>query len=176
MRLRRCWLLLLGMLLFSSPGTVLAVDGGIAEDMPVERLLSKRAGQEPFNGCSYNRGYRDGFKAGLQEGAGGVSSDRQVMEEILNQRSIFLYLSFITGMLLGAFGVVLFWGKSKVAPRALLLCLMTAGLLAGCCAPLPVRPCRWSSKRERQYWWKIRLHGLLAPVMMIQRSSWNCWI
>lgn len=153
MKLRRYWLLLLlGMLFFSSPCAVLAVDGGAAEDMSVERLLSKRAGQEPFNGCSYNRGYRDGFKAGLQEGAGAVSSfpaGRQVMEEILDQRSIFLYLAFITGALFGALGVVLFWGKSKVAPRALLLCLMTAGLLAGCAtkahdpmnaAPVPVPP------------------------------------
>ena len=42
---------------------------GAREDIPSmmgEPLLTRRDGGDSFNSCSYNRGFRDGFKRGVQ--------------------------------------------------------------------------------------------------------------
>lgn len=128
---------------------------GVADEAPLpllappkERgLLTPREVQpprvqpEPFNGCAYNRGYRDGFKAGLAERAKNGAFLNDEHEQLLNIAviSCVAAVAFIFILLLIAVAVLLL---PRIGGRGLclLLCCCFALCGSGCSTKTEPRP------------------------------------
>lgn len=98
-----------------------------------------RVQPEPFNGCAYNRGYRDGFKAGLAERAKNGAFLNDEHEQLLNIAviSCVAAVAFIFILLLIAVAVLLL---PRIGRGLCLLLCCFALCASGCSAKTEPRP------------------------------------
>lgn len=109
-----------------------------------------RVQSEPFNGCSYNRGYRDGFKAGIAEGAksGAFFNEKLSFSSLLNIAMLSCSAAVSVMFVFGLFKLLVvllskmarFLGSRRQGAGGAVCLLLCSLAICGCSAKTEPRP------------------------------------